>query len=65
MFKTICFFRTYFVPHQKCCNVISDDKDKTIVTLNVPPRGEVCAPSIHPRKLMIPPLHAVADTGAR
>ncbi len=38
-------------------NVISNGNDKTIVTLNVFPRGEVCAPSVHPRKPTIPPSY--------
>ncbi len=44
--------------------MVSDDDDETIVTSNVSPRGDVCTPSIHPQKPTIPPLHAVADTGA-
>jgi hypothetical protein len=43
---------------------IEEDDDKTVITSNISGSHELCGIITQPRKPSIPPMHAVADTGA-
>ena len=45
-------------------NIEEDDDDKTVITSNISGSYELCGVVMQPKKPLIPPTHAVADTGA-